>query len=144
MNGEDILFAMTSLGFENYGEALKIYLARYREVSQLKHSTYDTIPVYLIPVFILTPRRIWLHAASTKSQQSPVAPVTTVWAWNLLPMAQRTSLIQQEITSLSAQQRNSCPLLMRRNAGLCFRRAVLCPPKGWFHRPPAQQQAEHL
>lgn len=34
VNGEDILFAMTSLGFENYGEALKIYLARYREVSQ--------------------------------------------------------------------------------------------------------------
>ncbi|KAF1824074.1 uncharacterized protein K489DRAFT_172991 [Dissoconium aciculare CBS 342.82] len=31
VNGEDILFAMTSLGFENYGEALKIYLARYRE-----------------------------------------------------------------------------------------------------------------
>jgi len=25
---------MTSLGFENYGEALKIYLARYREVSR--------------------------------------------------------------------------------------------------------------
>ena len=24
---------MTSLGFENYAEALKIYLARYREVS---------------------------------------------------------------------------------------------------------------
>jgi len=33
VNGEDILFAMTSLGFENYAEALKIYLARYREVS---------------------------------------------------------------------------------------------------------------
>lgn len=33
MNGEDILFAMTSLGFENYAEALKIYLAKYREVS---------------------------------------------------------------------------------------------------------------
>jgi len=33
VNGEDILFAMTSLGFENYSEALKIYLARYREVS---------------------------------------------------------------------------------------------------------------
>ncbi|OQN95795.1 Nuclear transcription factor Y subunit B-1 [Cryoendolithus antarcticus] len=31
VNGEDILFAMTSLGFENYGEALKIYLSRYRE-----------------------------------------------------------------------------------------------------------------
>lgn len=34
VNGEDILFAMTSLGFENYAEALKIYLAKYREVSR--------------------------------------------------------------------------------------------------------------
>ncbi|KAG5926406.1 hypothetical protein E4U42_003353 [Claviceps africana] len=31
VNGEDILFAMTSLGFENYGEALKVYLSKYRE-----------------------------------------------------------------------------------------------------------------
>lgn len=31
VNGEDILFAMTSLGFENYSEALKIYLTKYRE-----------------------------------------------------------------------------------------------------------------
>ena len=38
MNGEDILFAMTSLGFENYAEALKIYLSKYREVS------FDFIP----------------------------------------------------------------------------------------------------
>ena len=36
MNGEDILFAMTSLGFENYAEALKIYLSKYREVSNVK------------------------------------------------------------------------------------------------------------
>lgn len=35
VNGEDILFAMTSLGFENYAEALKIYLSKYREVSHL-------------------------------------------------------------------------------------------------------------
>ena len=34
VNGEDILFAMTSLGFENYAEALKIYLAKYREVRE--------------------------------------------------------------------------------------------------------------
>ena len=33
VNGEDILFAMTSLGFENYAEALKIYLTKFREVS---------------------------------------------------------------------------------------------------------------
>lgn len=35
VNGEDILFAMTSLGFENYAEALKIYLSKYREVSPI-------------------------------------------------------------------------------------------------------------
>lgn len=35
VNGEDVLFAMTSLGFENYGEALKIYLTKYRENAKL-------------------------------------------------------------------------------------------------------------
>ncbi|CAN6608156.1 transcriptional activator Hap3p [Trichomonascus vanleenenianus] len=34
VNGEDILFAMTSLGFENYSEVLKIYLAKYRQSQQ--------------------------------------------------------------------------------------------------------------
>jgi len=38
VNGEDILFAMTSLGFENYAEALKIYLTKYREVNILAFS----------------------------------------------------------------------------------------------------------
>lgn len=33
INGEDILWAMQSLGFENYAEVLKIYLAKYREVT---------------------------------------------------------------------------------------------------------------
>lgn len=33
INGEDILFAMTTLGFDNYVEPLKIYLLKYREVS---------------------------------------------------------------------------------------------------------------
>lgn len=36
VNGEDILFAMTSLGFENYAEALKIYLAKYRETQSTR------------------------------------------------------------------------------------------------------------
>ena len=31
INGEDILFAMTTLGFDNYVEPLKIYLQKYRE-----------------------------------------------------------------------------------------------------------------
>lgn len=36
VNGEDILFAMTSLGFENYAEVLKIYLAKYRVSQNLR------------------------------------------------------------------------------------------------------------
>ncbi|GJQ12766.1 hypothetical protein GpartN1_g6360.t1 [Galdieria partita] len=31
INGDDILWAMNTLGFDNYVEPLKIYLARYRE-----------------------------------------------------------------------------------------------------------------
>ena len=33
INGEDILFAMTTLGFDNYVEPSKIYLQKYREVN---------------------------------------------------------------------------------------------------------------
>ncbi|XP_056860634.1 nuclear transcription factor Y subunit B-1 isoform X2 [Raphanus sativus] len=32
VNGEDLLWAMTTLGFEDYLEPLKLYLARYREL----------------------------------------------------------------------------------------------------------------
>ncbi|CAM0140253.1 transcriptional activator hap3 [Umbelopsis sp. WA50703] len=39
INGEDILWAMQSLGFENYAEALKIYLAKYRETTKIERST---------------------------------------------------------------------------------------------------------
>ncbi|EFX05803.1 ccaat-binding factor complex subunit [Grosmannia clavigera kw1407] len=45
VNGEDILFAMTSLGFENYAEALKIYLSKYREV-------WSIFPVHVIGVLL--------------------------------------------------------------------------------------------
>lgn len=33
INGEDILWAMSSLGFEQYAEAMKMYLVKYREAS---------------------------------------------------------------------------------------------------------------
>ena len=33
INGEDILFAMSTLGFDSYVEPLKMYLQKYREVS---------------------------------------------------------------------------------------------------------------
>ncbi|KAL1920264.1 uncharacterized protein VTP21DRAFT_1410 [Calcarisporiella thermophila] len=39
INGEDILWAMQSLGFENYAEALKIYLAKYREATRIERQT---------------------------------------------------------------------------------------------------------
>ncbi|XP_023936895.1 uncharacterized protein LOC112045065 [Bicyclus anynana] len=32
INGEDVLFAMNALGFDNYVEPLKIYLKKYREI----------------------------------------------------------------------------------------------------------------
>lgn len=31
LHGEDVLAAMATLGFENYAEVLKVYLARFRE-----------------------------------------------------------------------------------------------------------------
>ncbi|XP_067007671.1 nuclear transcription factor Y subunit beta isoform X2 [Anabrus simplex] len=34
INGEDILFAMTNLGFDNYVEPLKLYLQKYREAAK--------------------------------------------------------------------------------------------------------------
>ena len=37
INGEDILFAMTTLGFENYSDAIKIYLTKYREVRETRN-----------------------------------------------------------------------------------------------------------
>nr|CAD7430229.1 unnamed protein product [Timema monikensis]CAD7576437.1 unnamed protein product [Timema californicum]CAD7606009.1 unnamed protein product [Timema genevievae] len=34
INGEDILFAMTTLGFDNYVEPLKLFLQKYREATK--------------------------------------------------------------------------------------------------------------
>jgi len=42
INGEDILWAMQSLGFENYADVLKIYLAKYRETVKLERSSAGT------------------------------------------------------------------------------------------------------
>lgn len=52
INGEDILYAMTTLGFDNYVEPLKMYLQKYREVSltlQLAmHEFYIASDIYTI------------------------------------------------------------------------------------------------
>ena len=39
INGEDILFAMSNLGFDNYVEPLKIYLTKYRESNKLSDTS---------------------------------------------------------------------------------------------------------
>ena len=58
---------MTSLGFENYGEALKIYLARYREVSKVFGVIPQVLCIYY-QAYILTHPRTSSHVASIKSQ----------------------------------------------------------------------------
>lgn len=54
INGEDILFAMTTLGFDNYVEPLKLYLQKYREVCIRKppHATQNCF-ILLVHVPIL-------------------------------------------------------------------------------------------
>lgn len=42
INGEDILYSMHDLGFENYAEVLKIYLAKYREQQALRQEKGET------------------------------------------------------------------------------------------------------
>lgn len=42
INGEDILYSMHDLGFENYAEVLKIYLAKYREQQALRQERGET------------------------------------------------------------------------------------------------------
>ena len=42
INGEDILFAMSTLGFDNYVEPLKLYLQKYREAMKVGRIWYLT------------------------------------------------------------------------------------------------------
>lgn len=42
INGEDVLFSLHDLGFENYAEVLKIYLAKYREQQALRQERGDS------------------------------------------------------------------------------------------------------
>lgn len=48
LNGEDILWSMFTLGFENYAETLKIYLAKYRQVCNMMGSTLNIILTNLV------------------------------------------------------------------------------------------------
>lgn len=43
INGEDILFAMSTLGFDSYVEPLKLYLQKFREVSAVLRTVGVTV-----------------------------------------------------------------------------------------------------
>ncbi|KAG5420712.1 HAP3 [Candida metapsilosis] len=61
INGEDILYSMYDLGFENYAEVLKIYLAKYREQQVLKQERGETR---------LTKKQAKLQAAQQAAQEA--------------------------------------------------------------------------
>jgi hypothetical protein len=90
INGEDILYSMTTLGFDNYAEACKVYLAKYRtvrdllvrpEVTHLAHgkrspshstSANTYLPVSIREMFLLssiTNQRIARHRRTCKQNQ---------------------------------------------------------------------------
>ena len=64
INGEDILYLMYDLGFENYAEVLKIYLAKYREQQVLRQERGETR---------LTKKQAKLQAAQQQAAQEAAA-----------------------------------------------------------------------
>ena len=59
INGEDILFAMSTLGFDMYVEPLKLYLQKFREVSLSEEAHHALVfsALELTDNFLLSPRR---------------------------------------------------------------------------------------
>lgn len=47
INGEDILFAMSTLGFDSYVEPLKLYLQKFREVCTV--NSFDRVSFAAFP-----------------------------------------------------------------------------------------------
>lgn len=47
INGEDILYAMSTLGFENYIEPLKLYLQKYREAVKVDKNLHQSYEEYM-------------------------------------------------------------------------------------------------
>ncbi|KAI5949191.1 hypothetical protein KGF57_004789 [Candida theae] len=68
LNGEDLLWAMYTLGFENYSETLKIYLAKYRSYEQ-QHAS-------------IKPPRRKVHKKKTKSEKQSLVEEETEDEYN--------------------------------------------------------------
>ncbi|CAH6719034.1 DNA polymerase epsilon subunit D [[Candida] jaroonii] len=60
INGEDILFSMHDLGFENYAEVLKIFLAKYREQQAMRQERGEVK---------MTKRQLKAQAAQQEAQR---------------------------------------------------------------------------
>jgi len=54
INGEDILFAMSSLGFDNYVEPLKLYLQKYREAMKGERQIETDLTTHLESTPVMT------------------------------------------------------------------------------------------
>jgi nuclear transcription Y subunit beta len=57
INGDDLIWSMGTLGFEDYVEPLKLYLKLYREVFLFSPSTLYREFIYLITLY----RELILH-----------------------------------------------------------------------------------
>jgi hypothetical protein len=101
---------MTSLGFENYGEALKIYLARYREVNNFRDSESDCRPsststdnfrTLSLVVSISVQARLARREKQVPPTTALTAPPCSETLWTHLRKAQPTSLATRSHTSPS-------------------------------------------
>merc|ERR1739848_21335 len=77
INGEDILFAMSTLGFDNYVEPLKLYLQKYREAmkgerqieSEMSNLSRDVIPAQQLQTLSTTEGDVLQLTYSNNGQQ---------------------------------------------------------------------------
>jgi hypothetical protein len=67
---------MTSLGFENYAEALKIYLSKYREVRKLHHGPCQAVFPFPFEAGSLTKRCSNLNQIEEKTKTGRAAKAT--------------------------------------------------------------------
>lgn len=103
VNGEDILFAMTSLGFENYSEALKIYLSKYREVCAAPDMACGYSPgSKACPRGILTKRSLSQTVAKTKA--GPEVKEATAPVGLALPASRRAMPVLRLATAISMRK----------------------------------------
>ena len=72
INGEDILWAMENLGFENYSEVLKLYLQRFRD--QSKPPAPGTIPANFDQVQRQWMEQQYLEQMKLMQQQQQTLP----------------------------------------------------------------------